>query len=473
MNTPGTLSLDTGRAESLRGLCGGQVHLPGDPGYDAARTPWNVAVRQLPAAVAVPRDAADVSAVVRAAAAAGLRVAPQSTGHNAGPLAAHGLEDVVIVNTSSLDEVRVDPERGIVRVGGGVLWEAAVDAAAEVGHAVLHGSSPDVGIAGYSLGGGMGWFARKLGLATNSLTAVEIVVADGTRLRADATTNRELFWAVRGGGGNFGVVTALEFAMYPIETAYAGMLVWDQAHAERVLRTWAQWAPEAPDEVTTSFRLMNLPPLPEIPEPVRGRSLVVIDGAVLAEDERAEEILADLRALAPEMDTFARVPAKSLVRLHMDPEGHTPVVSDSAMLADFPEDALQAFLEAAGPASGTTLLLAELRQLGGALGRPHEGGGVLSHLDGRFAMFAAAVAPTPEIAAQGQADARRLATALAPYANGRSYLNFAEGRTDARTAYSEESWAQLKGIRGAVDPHGVFLANHAIPRLYEKGRPTD
>ena len=473
MNTPGTLSLDTGRAESLRGLCGGQVHLPGDPGYDAARTPWNVAVRQLPAAVAVPRDAADVSAVVRAAAAAGLRVAPQSTGHNAGPLAAHGLEDVVIVNTSSLDEVRVDPERGIVRVGGGVLWEAAVDAAAEVGHAVLHGSSPDVGIAGYSLGGGMGWFARKLGLATNSLTAVEIVVADGTRLRADATTNRELFWAVRGGGGNFGVVTALEFAMYPIDTAYAGMLVWDQAHAERVLRTWAQWAPEAPDEVTTSFRLMNLPPLPEIPEPVRGRSLVVIDGAVLAEDERAEEILADLRALAPEMDTFARVPAKSLVRLHMDPEGHTSVVSDSAMLADFPEDALQAFLEAAGPASGTTLLLAELRQLGGALGHPHEGGGVLSHLDGRFAMFAAAVAPTPEIAAQGQADARRLATALAPYANGRSYLNFAEGRTDARTAYSEESWAQLKGIRGAVDPHGVFLANHAIPRLYENGRPTD
>ncbi|HEX7717167.1 MAG TPA: FAD-linked oxidase, partial [Marmoricola sp.] len=113
------------------------------------------------------------------------------------------------------------------------------------------------------------------------------------------------------------------------------------------------------------------------------------------------------------------------------------------------------------------------RQLGGALGRPHEGGGVLSHLDGRFAMFAAAVAPTPEIAAQGQADARRLATALAPYANGRSYLNFAEGRTDARTAYSEESWAQLKGIRGAVDPHGVFLANHAIPRLYENGRPTD
>jgi hypothetical protein len=473
MNTSGTLSLDTGRAESLRGLCGGNVHLPGDPGYDAARTPWNVAVRQLPAAVAIPRDAADVSAVVRAAAAAGLRVAPQSTGHNAGPLAAQGLDDVVIVRTSSLTDVEVDTERGIVRVGGGTLWEPAVDAAAAVGQAVLHGSSPDVGIAGYSLGGGMGWYARKLGLAANSLTAVEVVIGDGTLVRADATTNPELFWAVRGGGGNFGVVTALEFQMYPIETAYAGMLVWDQAHAEAVLRAWSQWAPGAPDEVTTSFRLMNLPPLPELPEAFRGRSLVVIDGAVLDSDERAEEILADLRALHPELDTFARVPAKSLVRLHMDPEGNTPAVSDSAVLGAFPEVALQAFLEAAGPGSGTSLLMAELRQLGGALGRPHEGGGVLSHLEGAFAMFAAAVAPTPELAAQGQADAHRLAIALAPFSNGRSYLNFAEGPTDPRSAYAEGRWAQLKGIRCAVDEHGVFLANHAIPRLYENGRLTD
>jgi len=348
-----------------------------------------------------------------------------------------------------------------------------VEAAAAVGQTVLHGSSPDVGIAGYSLGGGMGWYARKLGLATNSLTAVEVVIGDGTLVRADAETNAELFWALRGGGGNFGVVTALEFAMFPIETAYAGMLVWDQVHAEQVLRTWAQWAPGAPDEVTTSFRLLNLPPLPELPEGFRGRSLVVIDGAVLDTDERAEAILADLRALHPELDTFGRVPAKSLVRLHMDPEGPTPAVSDSAMLDALPDDALAAFLEAAGPGSGTSLLAAELRQLGGALGRPHPGGGVLSHLDGTFAMFAVGVAPTPEMAAQGQADARRLVAALTPYSSGRSYLNFAEVPTDPRTAYPEDRWAQLKGIRCAVDEHGVFLANHAIPRLYENGCPTD
>jgi len=178
-----------------------------------------------------------------------------------------------------------------------------------------------VGVVGYSLGGGMGWYARKLGLATNRITAVELVVADGSQIRVDRDTHPELFWALRGGGGNFGVVTALEFDLFPIETAYAGMLVWDQKDAEKVLRHWAEWSVGAPDEVTTSFRMMNLPPLPELPEPFRGRQLVVIDGAVLDSDDRAESILASLRELGPEMDTFARVPAASLVRIHMDPEG--------------------------------------------------------------------------------------------------------------------------------------------------------
>ena len=186
------------RAASLRGLCGGQVHLPGDPGYDAARFAWSAAVDLRPAAVALPRDAADVVNVVRAAVAAGLRVAPQSTGHNAGPLAAQDLSDVVIVRTTALDQVSIDAEHRVARVGGGALWLPAVEAAAEHGLAALHGSSPDVGIAGYSLGGGMGWYARKLGLAANSLTAVELVTADGNLVRADASPEPR---AVLGGPG--------------------------------------------------------------------------------------------------------------------------------------------------------------------------------------------------------------------------------------------------------------------------------
>jgi FAD/FMN-containing dehydrogenase len=460
-------------AEGLRHLrC---VHVAGDPGYDAARRAWNLAVDQRPAAVALPRSTADVRDVVRAATAAGLRVAPQSTGHNAGPLAARDLSDVVVVRTSKLTGVTVDAEHRTARVQGGAVWLPAVEAAGEHGLAALHGSSPDVGIAGYSLGGGMGWYARKLGLAANSLTAVELVLADGSLVRADAAENAELFWALRGGGGSFGVVTALEFSLYRIASAYAGMLVWDASEAGEVLRTWAAWAPGAPDEVTTSFRILHLPSVPEIPRPLRGRSVAVVDGAVLGTDVHGREVLGGLRALRPEMDTFDRVPASSLVRLHMDPEGPTPAVSDSAMLGGLPDAAVDAFLAATVAGSGaggrSSLLMAELRQLGGALGRPHPDGGALSHLDGAFVAFAGALAMTPEMAAQGHADAQRLTAALAPWANGRSYLNFAENAVDPRTGYCASAWRRLTAVRSAVDPSGVFVANHRVAPV-DDGQPT-
>jgi hypothetical protein len=277
---------------------------------------------------------------------------------------------------------------------------------------------------------------------------------------------------VRGGGGSFGVVTALEFKMFPIRSAYAGMLVWDVAHTERVLREWSRWAPEAADEVTTSFRVLRLPPMPELPEAFRGRSLVVIDGAVLDADEPARRLLTPLRELAPEIDTFDRVPARSLVRLHMDPEGGAPVVSGTAMLAGLPDAGVDAFVDAVGPDARTSLLMAELRQLGGQLGRPQPGAGVLSHLEGSFAAFGGAMAATPETAAQGHLDALALTAALSPYANGRQYLNFAETSVDPRTGYADSAWRQLTGIRSAVDPDGVFAANHPVPRLYEDGAPT-
>jgi FAD/FMN-containing dehydrogenase len=457
-------------ADRLRGLCAGAVHLPGDPGYDAARMPWNVSVDQRPAAVAYPANADEVSEVVRVAAACGLRVAPQGTGHNAGPLGP--LQDTVLLRTSAMTGVHIDAERLVARVEAGVLWADVVEAAAAHGLAALHGSSPDVGVVGYSLGGGIGWYARELGMATNSVLGVDLVLGDGTQLHADADTNPDVFWAVRGGGGSFGIVTAMEFRLFDIATAYAGMLVWDQAHAEEVLRTWAAWAVDAPDCVTTSFRMMNLPPMPELPEFLRGRQLVVIDGAVLAEDARAEEVLADLRALEPEIDTFARVPSASLVRLHMDPEGPTPAVSASTLLADLPEAAVESFLALTGRGSGSTLLMAELRQLGGALGRPAEGAGALPMLDGRFALFAAAIAATPQMAAQGHADAVALVDALSSYSSGRDYLNFAESPVDVSASYPAETWRRLMGIRSAVDPSGVLRANHPVARLYETVSPA-
>jgi len=450
-------------AHALRGLCGGAVQLPGDPGYDAARAAWNLAVDQRPAAVATPADAEQAAQVVRVAAAAGLRVAPQSTGHNAGPLGR--LDDVVIVRTSAMDSVRIDPIRHRARVGGGALWQSAVQAAAEQGFATLHGSSPDVGIAGYSLGGGIGWYARALGLAANSITGLEVVTATGEIVWADADHHPELFWALRGGSGNFGIVTALEFRIFPFTSAFAGMLVWDAALAEPVLRRWLQWAGDAPDEVTTSFRVLRLPPLPDIPAPFRGRHLVIIDGAALASDERGAEILAPLRDLHPEVDTFARVPVQALTGLHMDPEGPSPGVSNSAVLDAMPEAAIHAFLDQAR--AGSSVLVHELRQLGGALSRTPAGAGALPTLPGAFLAFAAAIAATPEMAADGLRDTAAFARAMAPFGTGRSYLNFQENPVDPASGFDPVEFGRLVTLKSALDPDGVLVGNHLVRRTYE------
>ncbi|SNQ46754.1 Mitomycin radical oxidase [Frankia canadensis] len=457
--TTETLRTDTAQAATPRP---GGLLLAGDPGYDAVRTPWNVTVDQRPAAVAHPADAAEVAALVRQAAAGRLRIAAQGTGHGAAALGP--LDDVVLLRTARMNGVSIDARARRARVGAGARWLDVVEPAGAAGLAALHGSSPDVGIAGYSLGGGMGWYARRLGLQANSVTAVELVTADGALVRADAEHEPDLFWALRGGGGSFGVVTALEFALYPIPTAYAGLLAWDWRHAERVLTRWADWAPTAPDAVTTSLRLLQVPPIPEIPEPLRGRQLVVIDGAVLADNPDAERILAPLRELGPELDTFTRLPAPALVRLHMDPEGPTPVVSGSRMLAALPPAAIGAILDTAGPDSGTSLPVpAELRQLGGALGRPAPGAGALSMVDGAFLLFTCGIAASPETAAHGLADTRRVTDALAPFASGREYLNFVDQPADAATGYDPATWARLRAIRASVDPDGLFVANHPVP----------
>ena len=247
--------------------------------------------------------------------------------------------------------------------GAGVLWEEVVDAAAPHGLIALHGSAPTVGITGYSLGGGMGWLARSHGLQTNSVTAVELVTADGELIRTDADNDPELFWALRGGGGNFGIVTALEFKLYPLTEIYAGFMLWDWSEAERVLTAWAEWAADAPDGVTTSLRILQLPPDPALPPFLSGRQIVLIDGA--AQDP---SLIEPLRALGPEMDTFATVPAPSLVRLHQDPEEPLPYTTASALVESLPAAAIKAFVESIGPGSGSPLLIAELRQCGGALG---------------------------------------------------------------------------------------------------------
>jgi FAD/FMN-containing dehydrogenase len=438
-----------------------QILTAGDSGWDAARRAFNLSAEQRPAVVALPRSEEEVLDAVRFALDAGLLVAPQTTGHNARPLAPW-LGEALLLKTSRFRGVEIDPILRRARVTGGTVWGDVVPAAYEHGLAALHGSSPTVGVTGYSLGGGIGWLARRHGLQTNSLTAVELVTADGELVRVDEDHEPELFDALRGGGGDFGVVTALEFDLYPVRHAYAGWLAWCWREAEPVLRRWSDWAAEAPDAVTTSARILRLPPDPALPEEVRGRPLVAIDGAVLGDLDEAEALMAPLRELRPEIDTFETVPATALARLHMDPEDPTRAITDDRLLSDLPSEAVEAFIGAAGPESGSTLTIAELRQLGGAVARTPERHGVLPRLDGNYLLFACAVPDGTATAVAGRAHAERLARALDPWSSGRRYQNFAERPLGPDAFFEPEALTRLEAIKAEVDPDGVFRANHPV-----------
>src|SRR5688500_3742780 len=323
------------------------VRTSADPDWDAARQAWTLSVDQRPEAVAFPAGADEVAEVVVAAAERGLGVAAQATGHGATPLGP--LDGTVLIKMDRMRGASVDGGARTARVEGGAQWQDVVALAAEHGLAGLAGSAPDVGVAGYTLGGGTGWLGRKHGLASNSVTAVELVLADGRQVRATADGERDLFWAVRGGGGSFGIVTALELALYPAPSLYAGNLYGPWGRAGEVLRAWREWTGSVPDELTSIGRILQYPPLPLLPEHLRGRQFVVVESAFLGDEAEGAELLAPLRALGPEMDTVATIPPTLLHTLHNDPPQPVPGRGDGGLLRELPAAAVDAFLAACGP----------------------------------------------------------------------------------------------------------------------------
>jgi FAD/FMN-containing dehydrogenase len=447
--------------DGLRAALQGDVVRPGEENWDAARRAWNLAVDQRPAAVVLPESAEDVAEVVRFARAHGLRLAPQGTGHNAGPLGP--LQDTILVKTERMRGVEIDASSRRARVEAGVLWAEVSEAAAPHGLAALAGSSPDVGVVGYTLGGGMSWLARAYGLAANSVEAVELVTADGRLVRANADHEPALFWALRGGGGSFGIVTALEFRLYPIAEVYAGALFFPIERASEVLHAWREWVQDVPDEVTSVGRVLRFPPIPDIPEPLRGRDFALVEATYVGDEESGAELIAPLRALGPELDTFATIPAARLNKLHMDPEQPVPGIGDGMLLESLSADALDEWLTAVGPNSQSPLLSVELRHMGGALRRAPRGAGALGAFDAAFALFAVGVPTDPEVAAAVERAVHRLQVAMAPWAAEKRYLNFTERPVHAGDLFADDAYRRLQLVKAAYDPDDVFRANHPIP----------
>lgn len=457
--TAGTGSHHPGRA--LRERCGPVVHLPGSPEYDLHRTPWNVAVDQRPAAVAVPETVVSLAAVAREAAALGLGVAPQATGHGAGPLTGRDLSRTVLVRTHLLRGVHVDPTARTARVEAGAQWADVMAQALPHGLVALHGSAPDVGAVGYTLGGGLSWYARKHGLAAATLRAVELVTADGEFVRADSRQHQELLWACRGGGGSFGVVTTIEIDLVDVGSPYAGMMLWDADRAPEVLRAWAEWCRTAPEEVTTSFRVMRFPPLPELPPFLSGRAVALIDGAALLPEQDAAALLAPLRELSPELDTFAVGSPEAVMGMHMDPPAPTPAVGAGTVLAELSDAAVAAFLAQVGPGGETPVFLAELRHVGGAVARPTAA--ALSHVVGSHVVMCLEAAPTPQLYADGAAATQGVVDALEEWSTGGAFLNLAERAVDPVRAFGVQGLRRLSEVRRRYDPSGSVVASHQVP----------
>jgi FAD/FMN-containing dehydrogenase len=428
---------------------------PGDPGWDAERATFNLLDDQRPAAIAVPRDRDGVVAAVRHAAERGLSVAAQLTGHGAAAMGS--LERALLLRTSALAGVEIDAAARTARVGAGARWRDLLDPASGHGLAAMHGFSPEVGIVGYTLHGGLGWYGRAHGLASSRVTAAEVVLADGTVVRADAASEPDLLWALRGGGGSFGVVTELEFELLPVPELYAGALFFAWERAAEVLHAWHAWTATAPEAAMSVGRLMQFPPFDFIPEAVRGKSFAMVEVAFLGDEPQGAELVEPLRALGPLMDTIATVPPAALARMHMDPEEPLPFHSAHLLTGELPASAIDAFAAAAGPGSGSPLASVELRHTGGALARPIDG--ALPSLPGSFLLFAVGAPEDPADLGPVDRQLARVHDALAGDAVG-ALLSFVEEPTDVASGYSPEAWERLGRVRAAYDPERRMLANH-------------
>lgn len=439
----------------------GRLATPADPDWDEARLAWNLVADQQPAAIAFAESGDDIAATVRFAAENGLRVSGQGTGH--GAVALGSLEDAILVKTERMRGIEIDPDAQTARVEAGVLAIELAEAAEQHGLSSLPGSAPDVGVIGFHLGGGLSWFGRHYGFACNRVRAIELVTADGEPRTVDADNEPDLFWALRGGGGDFAIVSALHLDLVPVESAYAGALLFPAAVGAAAVRLWRDWAAAAGEKVTSVARFITPPDIPDVPEPLRGTPLFTIDGACLGSREEGEAAFAPLLEIGePIMSTFDQVPPAALCRIHMDPETPVPGLGDHRVLRELPDEAIEVFTSLTGPDSGTPLLLTEIRQMGGALGRPDPDGGALSHLDAEFAMLGIGMPMTPELGQAIEGHLDRIHEAMAPWAADGGYFNFAERPCDADEILPPDTCARLADVKRKWDPDNRIVANHAV-----------
>ena len=401
----------------------------------------------------------DVQLAVRYAAERGHAVAVQATGHGLNVPADGG----VLIDTSRMADVRVDPVARTARVAAGTRWDRVIAAAGEHGLAPLSGSSPDVGVVGYTLGGGIGLLGRKLGYAADHVRRVELVTADG-EFRS-VTPGADLFWALLGGGGNFGVVTGLEFGLFPVTDLYGGGLYFDADLIPAVVRTYREWTATVPDRMSSSIGLIPMPDLPVVPAPLRGRHVVHVRIAHHGTVEDGERLVAPLRALGPRLvDTLGPMPYAASASIHNEPKQPRSFYCANAMLGEFDASIPDTVLDLVGPGAGIFAVV-QFNHLGAALARRSEVPNAVSYRDAAFALRVVTLPQGPERdSAHETADA--VMRAVASWTLGRS-PNFVQGDRAAheqvRECYEPAILARLAALKAVHDPENMFRCNLNIP----------
>jgi FAD/FMN-containing dehydrogenase len=457
-----TLSPVLGEAtvQELRDALRGDLRLPGDEGYTEAKQGWNGAHHgRMPAAVASVTGVADVMAALGFARAHDLPIAVRGGGHS---VAGHSTTDGgMLIDLSPMRNVRVDPVARRAFVGPGATWGDVDHEAQQFGLATTGGLVSSTGVAGFTLGGGIGWLMRQYGLACDNLVGADVVTADGRLVHASATENPELFWGLRGGGGNFGIVTSFELALHPVgPEIYAGPLFLPGDAAGDLLRFYRDWAPNAPDSITTAISLATAPPLPVIPEEWHGKKVAIVIAVTAGPVEDGEALVRDLRTVAePVADLIGPMPYQFIQGL-LDPLWPKGINAyfKGTHLAGLSDETIDSFARLHQEAPGPQCEI-HVHQMGGAVAR-----GDTAYPERSMEYVVNVVTGTPNPAELGANTewARTVIASAKADETGRAYVNFLSEASDAEAAYGEEKYARLVALKDEYDPTNVFRLNQNI-----------
>ena len=458
---PDAPGVDPAAVHKLDESVQGPVFSAFDDGYDEERIRYQTFRPHAPTLVVGAENAQDVQRAVEFAARHDLPIGVQASGHSPARPATTG----VLISTRRMNQVRIDPAARTARLGAGVVWQQVVEAAVPHGLVPLSGSAPHVGAIAYTLGGGLGLLARRYGYAADHVRRIEAVTTDGRLREIDAQQHRDLFWALRGGRDNFGVVTSMDVALVPLRQLFGGALYFDGARAQEILTTWLDWTTALPEEMTSSIALVPLPDVPALPPPLRGRYVANIRIAFLGEAEDGERLIAPLRALGPPLADSVRVlPYTESASIHNDPVPPAAYSGTNAMLSGLDEDTVHRVLSMTGPQAPITSIV-EVRHLGGALSRAPQPPNSVGNREAAY-LLAVLNRVTPDSAEPVRSAHTRLLSVLAPSTIGRS-LNFLYGAhatpEQVAMAYSPGDYRQLRHLKATWDPRNLLRLNHNIP----------